>query len=87
MWIRLKAYEECMVLFCKVDAWISGCREGSLCDVVLLTTRGEIAAHRVILAAASSYFRTMFAGFFAESERERIQIKGIEPSALAMLVQ
>lgn len=30
---------------------------GTLCDVVLVAEGREIAAHRVVLAAASSYFR------------------------------
>jgi hypothetical protein len=64
-----------------------GIREGALCDVVLVTPEGEIPAHRVVLAAASPYFHTMFCAPFAERDRERIQINGVEPFILAVLVE
>ena len=37
-------------------------RQKQLCDVVIHIGTAEFSAHRVILAAASPYFRSMFTG-------------------------
>ena len=37
-------------------------RQKQLCDVVIHVGSAEFSAHRVILAAASPYFRSMFTG-------------------------
>ena len=37
-------------------------RQKQLCDVVIHIASAEFSAHRVILAAASPYFRSMFTG-------------------------
>ena len=37
-------------------------RQKQLCDVVIHIGNAEFCAHRVILAAASPYFRSMFTG-------------------------
>lgn len=37
-------------------------RQKQLCDVVIHIGSAEFSAHRVILAAASPYFRSMFTG-------------------------
>lgn len=46
----------------------------------------EIAAHRVLLAAASDYFAAMFTGNMVEASMASIEIQGVEPAALQLLV-
>lgn len=46
----------------------------------------RIHAHRVILAGSSDYFAAMFTGGMEESERNEVEIQGIEPDCLEALV-
>lgn len=57
-----------------------------LCDVVLVVDEEEIKAHRVVLAANSAYFYSMFTTDMCESVQERISLKGIEFEAVELLV-
>lgn len=57
-----------------------------LCDVVLVVDEEEIKAHRVVLAANSAYFYSMFTTDMCESVQERICLKGIEFEAVELLV-
>lgn len=57
-----------------------------LCDVVLIVDEQEIRAHRVILAANSAYFYSMFTTDMCESVQERISLKGIDYEALDLIV-
>lgn len=57
-----------------------------LCDVVLVVAEQEIKAHRVVLAANSAYFYSMFTTDMCESVQERISLKGIEFEAVELLV-
>lgn len=60
--------------------------ERKLCDVILEVGGREIHAHRLVLAASSQYFYSMFVRDMLESRQERIELKGVEPDALQMLV-
>lgn len=63
--------------------------QGQLCDVILEmdTNRVDhIAAHRVVLAAASPYFKGMFVNNLLESTRRTICIKDVEPDILQAIV-
>ncbi|XP_067032837.1 kelch-like protein diablo [Acropora muricata] len=57
-----------------------------LCDVVLIVDEQEIKAHRVVLAANSVYFYSMFTTDMCESVQERIPLKGIDYEAVELLV-
>ena len=57
-----------------------------LCDVALIVDEQEIKAHRVVLAANSAYFHSMFTTDMCESVQERISLKGIEYEAVELLV-
>lgn len=59
-----------------------------LCDVELETAEeGQIKAHRVVLAAASPYFRAMFTSGLKESQMEKIPIHGVGFHTLGMIVK
>lgn len=61
-------------------------KKGELCDVTLIANQKEIKAHRAVLAAASSYFESMFVGEFAEPEGEPIYIEEVDEDALVAMV-
>ncbi|XP_072111799.1 kelch-like protein 6 isoform X2 [Mobula birostris] len=60
--------------------------ERSLTDVVLCVDNSEFSCHRVVLAAASSYFRAMFCNDLKEKHEERIVIKGVDASTMETLL-
>ncbi|KAK5640680.1 hypothetical protein RI129_009227 [Pyrocoelia pectoralis] len=57
-----------------------------LCDVVLIADDIEIPAHKMILAASSSYFYAMFTNF-GESKQEHITLQGVDHQALLLLIE
>lgn len=61
--------------------------EGALCDVVLEVESVHIHAHRLVLAASSSYFFSMFVRDMLESKQERIKLQGVDPEAMQLLVE
>lgn len=64
---------------------LDGYRENVHCDVILVADDVEIHAHRAKLAGCNSYFHAMFTNF-AEKRQHRVEIKGIDSSALASLI-
>ena len=58
-----------------------------LCDVVLVVGSKRIAAHRVLLSAASDYFSAMFTSDVSEAGQEEIKLYDVDPDAMEMLVQ
>lgn len=58
-----------------------------LCDVVLEVEGETVAAHRVVLASLSAYFRAMFTQQMAESKQRLITINGVDPVTLKSLVE
>jgi len=58
---------------------------GMLCDVTLVAANTEIPAHKMVLAASSSYFYAMFSGF-TERDSSRVVLQGVDPDALHILV-
>ena len=60
--------------------------EGKLCDVVLDVGGKAIHAHRLVLAASSNYFYSMFVMDMMESRQDRIELKGVDPEAMTQLV-
>lgn len=61
--------------------------EDKLCDITLLVQGVEIQAHKVVLAATSRYFRSMFAGDMIESRSSSVELKDVEPDAIELLVE
>ncbi len=61
--------------------------EGNLCDITLVADGKSIAAHRIILAAVSPFFRRMFIGYFKESKQSEVHLEGIGYEALEVIVK
>lgn len=57
-----------------------------LCDVVLIAGQRKIAAHRVVLSAASDYFAAMFMSDVREATQHEIAMKEVDADALAALI-
>ncbi|XP_028406410.1 kelch-like protein 5 [Dendronephthya gigantea] len=61
-------------------------KEKQLCDVTLVVDMNEIETHRVVLAANSAYFYTMFTGDLLESTARKVVLKEVDFAALKLLV-
>ena len=73
--------------FLRIDSILQAyASRGVLTDVDLVCEGVTIAAHRVLLAAASDYFAAMFTGTMAEASMPSVEIQGVEPAALKLLV-
>ena len=61
-------------------------RKGELCDATIIVNSKELKAHRVVLAACSQYFESMFIGEFAEPSDEPVIIEEVNEDALEALI-
>ncbi|KAK7485359.1 hypothetical protein BaRGS_00023458 [Batillaria attramentaria] len=61
-------------------------RACKLCDVSLVVGTETLAAHKLVLAAASPYFKAMFTGGMREEEMTTIPLHGISPCTLSTLI-
>jgi kelch-like protein 1/4/5 len=65
-------------------------RQGFLCDVVFICDSGQIkqriAAHRLVVATLSDYFRAMFESNMIETKQREIVINDIDPDAFEKLI-
>lgn len=57
-----------------------------LTDVILEVGNELFHAHKVVLAAASPYFKAMFTGGLKECEMSRVRLQGVCPSAMGWLM-
>ena len=55
--------------------------------MVLVVGSKRIAAHRVLLSAASDYFAAMFTSDVSEAVQEEVKIHDVDPEAMEMLVK
>ena len=62
-------------------------RSEKLCDVTLCVGEVNILAHKIVLAAASPYFKAMFTSGMREEEMTTIPLHGISPCTLGKLVE
>lgn len=58
-----------------------------LCDVTLLVEGQKIRAHKIILAAASPYFKAMFTGGLSECNKTCISIHQMDGKSLQQIIQ
>ena len=61
--------------------------KGELCDATLCVNSKKLKAHRVVLAACSQYFESMFIGEFSEPPGEDVIIEEVSEDALETLVE
>ncbi|XP_051984971.1 kelch-like protein 6 isoform X1 [Xyrauchen texanus] len=61
--------------------------EDSLTDVILHVQSQSFPCHRVVLAAASHYFRAMFCNDHREKHEENINIKGLDAETMRNLLE
>ncbi len=61
-------------------------REGHLCDITVSASCGDVKAHRIVLAASSTYFESMLIGENALPEGELLYIEEIDEGTLPLLV-
>ncbi|PVD22653.1 hypothetical protein C0Q70_15908 [Pomacea canaliculata] len=60
--------------------------EGSFCDVQLVVDQQEFAAHKVVLAAASPYFKAMFLSGMSEGKLNSVTLHNMTPSVFQTLL-
>ena len=58
-----------------------------LCDITLKLEGREFPTHRAILSANSPYFRAMFTSSYSEANQSAVELHGITPTALEILIQ
>lgn len=57
-----------------------------LTDVILEVGSEKFHCHRVVLAAASPYFKAMFTGGLKECENKNVKLEGVSPTAVKILI-
>ena len=62
-------------------------KDGWLCDVEIVCDDGNVQAHRVILAATSSYFKHMFSSAMMECSSDSIRMRGMDVESLSYIVR
>lgn len=62
-------------------------KENQLCDITFRINSQTFTAHRVVVASASPYLRAMFTCGMKESSQEEIELRDIEPQAMAALIE
>ncbi|XP_053315601.1 kelch-like protein 6 [Spea bombifrons] len=60
--------------------------ENSLTDVILCVGNNFFSCHRVVLAAASNYFRAMFCNELKEKYEEKIVIRGVDAETMQIIL-
>ncbi|XP_059151051.1 kelch-like protein 24 [Physella acuta] len=60
--------------------------DSSYSDIVIIIEDYRFPCHKVILAAGSPYFKSMFASGMEESRKKEIEIKQIDPSVFGLVI-
>ena len=58
-----------------------------LCDVTITAGKGKIRAHKLVLAASSPYFMSMFTGGLSEAEKTEETIRDVDAEAMETLIE
>ena len=62
-------------------------RDGKLCDVTISVGEKKMRAHKLVLAASSPYFETMFTGDFPESNQSEVTIREVDEEAMETMIE
>ena len=62
-------------------------KEGQLCDITFRIGDQRFPAHRIVLASVSPYLRAMFTCGMRESSQGEIELRDIEPRAMAAMIE
>ena len=62
-------------------------KEGQLCDITFRIGDQLFPAHRIVLASVSPYLRAMFTCGMRESSQGEIELRDIEPRAMAAMIE
>ncbi|XP_061823801.1 kelch-like protein 7 [Nerophis lumbriciformis] len=62
-------------------------KQGTLCDVCLVVQRKQFPAHRIVLAAASKFFRLMFTTSMLESKSYEVELSSVDPDIIELLLE
>nr|XP_002738426.2 PREDICTED: kelch-like protein 5-like [Saccoglossus kowalevskii] len=58
-----------------------------LCDIILRIEDHEFEAHKVVLAGCCPYLRAMFTNGMLETDKNYIEIQGVDPMAMELLLE
>ncbi|XP_061910849.1 kelch-like protein 7 isoform X2 [Entelurus aequoreus] len=60
---------------------------GTLCDVCLVVQSKQFPAHRIVLAAASKFFKLMFTTSMLESKSYEVELRSVDPEIIELLLE
>ncbi|BFZ08843.1 hypothetical protein BsWGS_11883 [Bradybaena similaris] len=81
---KLKSQEHTEQLILNIDCMRL---DASYCDIVIIIDDHKFPCHKVVLAAGSPYFKSMFASGMEESRKKDIEIKQIDPVVFGQVIQ
>ena len=58
-----------------------------LCDVTITVGGKDFEAHKIVLCGCSPYLRAMFTNGMLETEKEQVEIQGLDPCSMEQLIQ
>ncbi|XP_028407755.1 kelch-like ECH-associated protein 1 [Dendronephthya gigantea] len=61
-------------------------RNGQLCDVIISTEEKAFQAHKIILAASSSFFQSLFTVDMSEKNKQTIKMDNIDPATMTLVL-
>lgn len=61
-------------------------KKQELCDIVISVDGRKFHAHKVVLAGCSPYLRAMFTNGMLETDKNTVEIHGIDPGTMDMLL-
>lgn len=85
--VKVKITKKVISIMESVDESLTKLREnGIYTDVSIKIGKENYKAHRMVLAARSKYFETMFNSYFKESTSSEIELKEIEPEVFEVIL-
>lgn len=57
-----------------------------LCDIDVLVKMEVFRCHKIVLAAASPYFKAMFTSGLMESKMDKVNLQGVDPDSVSVLI-